>query len=55
MPPELPIWPESQPVPVWKQRLLNLASAAGYAGVLMLSIGGAALAMHAWVRCWGPQ
>ena len=42
-------------IPVWKQRLQNLASAAGYAGVIMVSIGGAALSVHAWVRWWGPQ
>jgi hypothetical protein len=46
LPPELP---------VWKQRLQSLASAGGYAGVIMVSIGGAVLAVHAWVRWWGPQ
>ena len=55
LPPELPVWPEAQPIPVWKQRLMNLASAAGYAGVIMVSIGGTVLAVHAWVRWWGPQ
>ena len=49
LPPDLPVWPEARPVPAWKQRLLNLGAVAGYAGVILLSIGCAVLAVHAWV------
>lgn len=49
LPPDLPVWPDDQPVPVWKQRLLNLGSVAGYAGVIVLTLGCAVLAVHAWV------
>jgi len=49
LPPDLPVWPESRPGAQWRIRLLNLVSAAGYAGVLMMLIGGALLAIHAWV------
>lgn len=49
LPPELPVWPESKPAAQWRARLANLASAAGYAGLIMMLIGGALLSIHAWV------
>lgn len=49
LPPDLPIWPDSRPRAAWKARLRNLASAAGYAGLLMTLIGTAALATYVWV------
>lgn len=49
LPPDLPVWPESRPAAQWRARLANLASAAGYAGLIMMLIGGALLSIHAWV------
>ena len=49
LPPDLPFWPDSRPGAQWRGRLLNLASAAGYAGTIMTLIGVAALAAYAWV------
>ena len=48
LPPELPVWPDKKPMPAWQQRLLNLASCAGYASVVMLCIGSAAAAVYVW-------
>lgn len=36
---ELPMWPQPASRPVWRARLANIASVAGYAAVVMLGIG----------------
>jgi hypothetical protein len=43
LPPELPLWPQSASRPGWRERLANVATAAGYAAVIMLAMGGAML------------
>lgn len=52
LPPELPVWPQREAQSDWRVRLLNVAAAAGYAGLLMVLIGCAALAIHAWAAWW---
>lgn len=52
LPTDLPIWPQRANTPDWRVRLLNVASAAGYAGLLMALIGSALLAIHAWAAWW---
>ena len=52
LPPNLPVWPEPEPLPDWKRRVLNIAAALGYAGLLVVLVSSALLAIHAWTAWW---